>query len=245
MLSKWHVSAVATLCLLSSCANESKLDLRAYYYPFDDLLQGKVYKYVPVGQDSMHPIYWYYVTEERDSGRYLTGKYFDEFFQLRQLTEEKWISKGILMKSCSILEPDSNMQFHNADLQIEFNAGFPFEVKDSNQVFIYKSSFVNPLDSLMLTTLIRNRRYNGSVQYEWKGKQLKSVEFLLNESIETRKDGVQELTLRGSEIYAQGLGLVEYRKRLNQQTEIHFRLSDIYSMSQVPKELKASISNAL
>ena len=66
-----------SLLLLYSCQSQSpKKNIRDYYYPVANFMDGKVYEYQAVN-DSLAPFYWYFRTTISRGDTILTSEYFD------------------------------------------------------------------------------------------------------------------------------------------------------------------------
>ncbi|MEM1323079.1 MAG: hypothetical protein AAGG75_22635 [Bacteroidota bacterium] len=229
------------LCLWS-CQMEDKIQIKAYYFPVEELKEGLVYEYNSVGKDSLAPEYWYYKTFEQDSGLYFTGQYYNYDFEIGQFVSEEVVGNGTLLHQLFMYEPaDSNGQQLRFSVEIEVPNVFPFEVRDSGGVFLYKIKWTSPSQPERRTRLIRNRRYLGKRPYEFNGEQHEAIAFSTRDLIETNEEGYQELQYDGEEIYAKGIGLVYYRKAIDSNLVLEYQLKGRYKMEELEKKFAENL----
>jgi len=240
------ISAVRALLFLSlpflsfflfACGSGGKRDISEYYFPVKDLRGGKVYEYVVSQNDSVMPEYWYYRTFVRDSGLFLVGTYYDHRFQIGQIVREKITKSGALAKECHLYEADPNPETEGGQIHtttiIDAPNKFPFAVKDSSGVFLFKLQFHPPDDPKATIYVVRNRRFLGNApDFEFDGKKYPCIKFSLRETIGNEKEGAAEVEGLGEEWYAKGLGLVYYKKTYGSGSfKTEARLTDIFPMS--------------
>ena len=73
-------------------------EYKPFYFPYASLTEGAVYEYESVGADSSSSEYWFYKSLKDDQGWHLTGTYYDQYFQIRQLFREDIHPTGTIMK---------------------------------------------------------------------------------------------------------------------------------------------------
>ncbi len=234
------VSLALFLFLVISCQQkEDKHMIKEYYFPIDELKEGLVYEYNSIRNDSMAPEYWYYKSIQLDSGLYFTGQYYNYQFEIGQFVSEEVVGNGTLLHELFMYEqPDSNGRQERFPVEIEVPNIFPFQVRDSGGVFLYKINWAAPSQPNRTTRLIRNRRYEGKRSYTFKGQAYDAVVFSTKDLIETNEEGYQELQYDGEEVYAKGIGLVYYRKEIDQSLVLEYGLTDRYSMEVLEETFK-------
>ena len=169
----WVVMGIAIACF-AACKGNGKRDIKAYYFPTDELRKGLVYEYEVTQNGVATPEYWYYRSFLRDSGLFLTSTYYDQFFQIGQICREKIVENGSQAREYFLYEPDSltGGQIQTKAL-ITAPDIFPFQVKDSTGVFLFSVNFHPPDDSLATVYVVRNRRFLGDApEYEILNKKL-------------------------------------------------------------------------
>lgn len=218
--------------LLLSCGSESDFrDLENYYFPIDDLKDGLVYEYQHPTFDSVAPFYHYYRNVKSGDSLFLVGMQYNYLFEPQQLTVEEKISNGMLLTESILYQNDGEGKQVAMPMEIEVGSVFPFEVRDSQGVFVYNVKWHDAVDSSQFTRLIRNRSFAGDTSFIFKEKTYPAVNFLVREKVESFDEGFVEHEFNTFEIYAQSLGLVYYRKEVTPQLVIEYRLADTYPMS--------------
>ena len=207
------------LIVQSACINEDiKINVRDYYYPIEALKEPMVYEYQAINNDSIGAEYWYFKTHETDTATYFTGNNFNRNFEVGQFSSEEVVKNGTIQKDYVLFSYDSLGQQFQVPAEIEFGNTFPFEVEDSNSIFLQKLKWTFSENPLISTTLIRNRRYIGETKYTYKDEIYDCVTFNLKELVDDFNNGHFEKEYGGVEYYAKGLGLVYYKKVIDNIT---------------------------
>ncbi len=229
--------AAVLLSGLSGCGlTENKRDIRDFYFPLKKLTEGLVYEYRSVNNDSVGPSYWYYRSFITPDSVLLTGTYYESELLPLQLFKEEVVSNGMLLDEMYIFERDSTGRQHRIDVDVQAGSAFPFSVRDSGGIFLYKLSWETLLDPGARITLIKNRRYTGDTTFTFQGTAYDCVLFEVRELLEYDKEGVLEKEYSGVEFYAEGLGLVYYRKDVADGFTIEYRLVDRYPMDTLERK---------
>ncbi len=215
-----------------ACVTDAPKDIEKYYFPVEQLKGGKVYEYRGADNDSLPTYYWYYNTlspdpaQSEQKGTFLTGTYYDAQFGIKQIVKEEKVSNGMLLDQAYIYAKEGV----GVPFKIIGNNVFPFEVSDTNAIFLYKISYKETADTNTSTTLIRNRRYLGPTRSVFKGQKVDAIEFEVRERIENDGAGRWQYEYKGREVYAKGIGLIAVTKKINGK-DIAYYLADIYDMS--------------
>jgi len=216
---------------------ENRRDISDYYFPVENLTKGLVYAYASEEGDSSDMRYWFYRTFVRDSGVFLVGTQYDRHYEVNQIVREKIGKSGSMAREAFLYEPDTTSgKLVAVPTVIESPDLFPFLVRDSLGVFLYKLQFHPVSDTTATVYLIRNRRYLGDgPEFEFAGKKYPTVRFGLHEAVGHSKDGSAEIEGHGEEWYAKGLGLVYFRKTFGQERQIRFafRLVETFPMAEL------------
>lgn len=221
----------------TACNPSGRKDIRDYYFPLKKLTEGQVYEYRPIGEDSLSPAYWYYRSFLQEEGIYLTGTYYEYDLNPLQLVREELVSNGMLLQDLFVFIADSTGRQQRIAAEVLAGNVFPFSVSDSSGIFLYKVRFDFPNEIGSTTTLIKNRRYLGDTTYTVNGQSYDAVRFEVRELVEDQSvtEGTVEPRFSGEEIYAEGIGLVYYRKNLGPQS-IAYELADRYPMEQLEQK---------
>ncbi len=215
--------------LFISCQEDSRVkNISDFYFPTQDLEEGMVYEYKKLGGDTLFE-YWFYQTIKNDSTTYFLGQYYDNYFNIRQFIREEIISDGVILSEMFLYLPDSTDKLTKIPVNILSPTVFPFQVRDSLGVFLYKIKWKDDYPADRTTTLIKNRRYIGKDKYPYKKDFVDCVVFDVKELVETEEVGFQEIQYSGKEWYAQNIGLIYYEKQITDSFSIKYQLNDIYS----------------
>lgn len=233
---------LSVLVIQTACENgDPKKNIREFYYPLESLKQPMVYEYQAINNDSVGAEYWYFKTHETDTATYFTGNNFNRNFEVGQFSSEEIVFNGSIQKDYVLFSYDSLGQQFQIPGEIEFGNTFPFEVEDSNSIFLQKIKWIFNENPEISTTLIRNRRYKGEAKYTYKNKVYDCVEFQLKELIDDFNNGHFEKEYGGMELYAKGLGLVYYKKVIDDLI-LEYELADVYPMEVLEQKFKASLN---
>ncbi|MEL6863953.1 MAG: hypothetical protein AAFP19_06025 [Bacteroidota bacterium] len=237
------VATILGFLSINSCQLNSngQRNIQSYYYPMKVLEKGLVYEYTPVGNDSLTTEYWYYRTFEEDSAYYFTGQYYDYRFNVQQFFTEEVVDNGTLMRNYFFYPTDSTGKQVRYPANIEVPNVFPFYITDTLGVFLYRISWRDYDNPAMTTTLVRNRRYKGDSEHHFNGKTYDCIDFAVKELVETELEGYQEIQYDGLERYAEGVGLVYYRKALSRDFVLEYELTGVYPMEDLEEKFGAFI----
>lgn len=227
------------ICLtaLVSCKEETKkvLEFKDYYYPIEDLYEGKVYVYTPVNNDTLPSYFWYYFNQ----GGYLIGTKYDEKLRVEQILTEEVVGNGTLLHRLQLCEYfDDNPDIcQPIQIEIEAAAVFPFEMIDSSSVFLNKIRWKERSDSTIENQVIKNRHFLGFDQCEWQGKMYDCAKFGIREEIQSgsEADGFQSFKAYTEEHYAKGIGLVYSNKNIENLFTLEYQLADTTNMKTLEK----------
>jgi len=209
-------------------------NIREYYFPLRQLQDGLVYEYEAVNNDSLAPNYWYYRSFVQEDGIFFTGTYYDAAdLTPLQFVREEMVSNGMRLVDLYLYEPDTTGKAERTDAEIIADSVFPFEVRDSGGVFVYHVKWTSPGEPATSTALIKNRRYVGDTTFTFQGKRYDCAVFEVRELLEQEQEGFFEQEFSTVEWYAEGLGLVYYRKEITTDLILEYRLADRYPMAQL------------
>jgi hypothetical protein len=221
---------------LAGCGGDQALDIRDYYFPLNSLKEGLVYEYRPVADSLAGPNYWYYRTIKTDSAIYLAGAYYETDFTPTQIVREELVSNGMLLNDLFLFETDTSGKQQQVKAEVLSASVFPFSVRDSNDIYLYKVRFQMPSQRHGATTLIVNRRFMGDTSVVFQGKTYNAIRFGLKGVAEVRDsvNGDIEPAFTGHEIYAYKLGLFSYRRNYGGAV-LQYQLHDRYPMTQLER----------
>lgn len=228
--------------VLTSCQSSSEKDIRNYYFPLKELKEGLVYEYEAINSDSLTPAYWYYRSLISDKGVYMTATYYEYDLVPLQLVKEEYLSNGMLTTEVMLYSrPDSSGKQQRIDTEVVYGNAFPFEVSDSSGVFLYKLQWEPADDPGAEIRLIKNRRYSGDTTIVYNEERYPAVIFDVKELAEYDKEGVFEQASESREIYAKGLGLAYYNKRVSGSLVWAYQLKRRYPMKELEEKYEQRI----
>lgn len=221
--------------ILTSCqAGDGTIDIRNYYFPLKVLEDGLVYEYQPQGNTPSGPAFWYYRSIRQDGTVHLTGTYYEQDLIPLQLSNELMTEAGMVLEDLYLYETDSLTGNQlQVPVQVVQDDVFPFQVRPNGGVFLYHVTWQAPQDTSATLSLIKNRRYLRDTSFVFEGQTYPAQLFELKELISHEQEGVWEQEYPGREIYAKGLGLVYYEKRVNEALQLQFRLERRYPMEEL------------
>lgn len=234
--SAFFTLVILSILLFSDC-NDGKIHLESYYYPVEELKDGKIYIYESL-QDSIPPSFWYYKAVSDGKVELLESQSFDSRMQINQFAIEKKVKSGMLLQSNTLYIPDSSGNKNPIKVEIMQKNMYPFSVMDTNGIFIYSVKWSSKANTH--NTVTRNRRFLGFEDRNYQGKPVKCAKFELKELIEDYNDGYIEYKLNGVEYYGLHLGLIYYEKIVNDKMRLAYELNDILSVDAFEKKYNTS-----
>ena len=223
-----------------ACQVDSKDYLPNYFYPMEKWTEGMVYEYHPINNNELPVEYWYFRKMKKDGINILTGQYYDNTFTPRQIFNAEINDNGLFVKDYILYEYDSLGNVTQNAAEVFANISFPFQVKDTAQSFLFKLKWRMPTEEYPNGHLeiTRNRKYQGDAAYSFKNKSYDCVEFQLNELMSDFNDGHLEKEFKGKELYAKDLGLVYYKKEIDENFVLEYELKDTFSMAKFEEKFK-------
>lgn len=237
---KYLILSVTVILLGSGCKDgEKQGEYARFYFPYKTLTEGLVYEYESTSKGEAE--YWYYKSEKEEEEWLLTGTYYNSFFQVGQFFKEGIYPTGTLMSDYYLYQPDSTGQVIQYDAELIAANGFPFSLKDTNSVLLFALQWTFSEVPLHRISLTRNRQYREKTTFAFRGKRLPAIVFDLRELIDDERVGHLEREYTGMEVYAEGIGLVYYRKEIGDDMVLEYQLKDIYPMADFEKKINEPI----
>jgi hypothetical protein len=215
---------VMCLGLINTCCKQSAsppVDYSGYYLPLDDFpAEGLVYTYRNLSDTSAGPEIWRHI--KRGDGQIESINYGPQE-EIVQRQFEKITSNGVMTDSLLLYFADSTGTRTPISVLILAPNKFPFNPGDSTKVWLTHLEWNQPQDSLHIV-LQRRRRFKEDTTWSSHGKTVPAVRFTTEDTFETESDGWTTSTWTGEEVYAQGIGLVYYRRDISGQLSLEFEL---------------------
>lgn len=232
---------IAIVLSLQACqSGDGYRDIRNYYFPLKSLESGLVYEYEPLGISPNGTAYWYYRSLIDGDEVNLTGTYYERDLIPQQLSNERLTGAGMVLQDLFLFETDSSNVNRQIQVPVEVIEDdiFPFWVKENGGVYLYHIRWQPPQDSGATIELIKNRRYLGDTTITFQDKKYDAIIFELKELAAYDKEGVLEQEYSGREIYAKGLGLYYYSKRISEDLHLRYQLKDRYPMERLEEQFR-------
>ena len=233
-------------CLLTMGCG--KKNIREYYYPLTELRdKPMVYEYAFKTRDTSFSLYSYFQTVVQGDSISFVGTDYDPNFQVMMMRREQMLSNGMKLQDLRYYGSDAEGKAVEMKASVTGGAVFPFEVKDSNGVFINIIKYNDPKDSTHETTLTRNLRFLRTTTFNYKNQKYDALEFEKSEEQaehDLKKGGWQHV-FKIKEIYAKGLGLVYSKRAVTEDDAVEITLVDIYTMEDLEKKFKTHLDGSV
>ena len=222
----WAILCHIVMCLIIfmvSCRvpEETDTDLSVYYLPVDALgAEGQEYIYRNLTDTTLAGEIWRH--QKTSEGR-ITSINYDHNQQVVQKQYERVVQNGVVIDSLLLFFYDSLGRTISLPVRVHSPHRFPFNPKDSSQVWLTHLEWWQPGDSLHIV-LQRRRRFMGKTTWDYDGKSIPAVRFRTEDTFETERDGWSNSMWTGEEVYAKGIGLVYYRRDISPQMRFEFEL---------------------
>jgi hypothetical protein len=225
-----------------------KKNIREYYYPLTQLREKPmVYEYEFKTRDTSFRLYTYFQTVVQGDSISFVGTDYDPNFQVMMMRREQMLSNGMKLQDLRYYGSDSTGKAIEMKASVTGGAVFPFEVKDSNGIFINIIKYRDPKDSTHETTLTRNLRFLRTTTYDYKNQKYEALEFEKKDEQAEHdlKQGGWQHVFKVKEIYAKGLGLVYSKRAVTEDDSVEIILVDIYPMENLEKKFKTHLEGAV
>lgn len=254
LLSKFmkYITCILLLALLGSCTADSSTDedsnhavppntfyTENFYFPLEELTEGKVYEYVVVHHDEVYlSHYWWLKSEQAADGtQHLIWERYNPAFEQDQYIKEWVVKDGVITQEYTFLIKDSASQtIKKYPNHVSQNVVFPFYASlDSVMAYRFVCEMKLPPDFLTVK-LIRDRKFVQETTYTYQDQEVDAIVFSSMDlyDMENRAEGGFWKQKRAViEVYAKGLGLVYTEEKIagEEATEIT-RLSNVYTVEE-------------
>lgn len=222
-------------CTLAACSGDR--DIRDYYFPARELVNtdGKVYAYENTGTlPGPDTIYWYYLGVDLDTALYLSITRYAGDFSPQQLAQEEVTNDGIRMRKLTVFSPDTSGIVHPTEMDIIFDKSFPFYLRETPEAYGYRMSGQMKAGSSETTFVTLNRHFRKDTSVFVLGEERAAIIFDLagEVSLRSQEDGDFSPSFSGYEIYAKGVGLVEYHRNLGAGGTLGGKLANLSGMAE-------------
>lgn len=219
--------------LMASC--DGRRDIRNYYFPARDLTSGLVYAYENTGSlPGAEREYWYYLGVDLDTALHLSVTRYDDGLSPAQQSREEIRNDGVYLRALSLLPTDSTGVATEVKTDIIYNRVFPFYLdEETTTPFGYRIKFSMPDAPDAVNYVSMDRRFVRDTTISVLNKTYDALLFSLAGEVSLRdpEDGDISPQFSGYEIYAKGLGLVEFKRELGSGASLGGRLVERVPMA--------------
>ena len=198
-------------------------DYSDYYVPVETLPgEGVVYRYRSILDSLAPPEIWKHT--RLGPGRLESINYApDGSTILRQY--DRVVATGVLTDSLILFVADSTGIRSPVKVNVISPYRFPFQPVDSSKVWLSHMEWFQPADSLRIV-FQRRRQLDADTIWHHKGNEVPAVRFKVEDTFETEEVGWTSSTWNGVEIYAKGIGLVYYKRRISDEIVLEYVLQE-------------------
>jgi len=197
---------------------------------------GQVYIYRPVQDPSLPDEIWHYRFVPDWRSTFVWASQYNNTGQVIQKRIERINGPDVMLISMDILfiTPDS---VFSVSPDISDSATFAFTTIPESRKSKLQLHYWDVTADSVRVILTKERSLTGRTEYEFEGRKYPAIEVRVDEILETETEGFTTTKWTGTEVYAQGLGLVYYRKPINEALELEYELSEIIPFSQFDARL--------
>jgi hypothetical protein len=229
---------LALILLLSFCfsCDPQPRDVRDYYFPARELAEtGLVYIYENTGSlPGPDQAFAYYRGIALDTALYLSVTQYDGAFSPSQQTRLEIENDGAYIRDLMLLKADSAGLAIPIPTDVLYDRAFPFYLNDITDQAAsgYRIRFVDPANETTTTYVSLNRAFRGDTTINVLGENYPGLVFDLAGEVSERDTELGDISpqFSGFEIYAKGLGLVEYQRELGAGVSLGGRLTERVEM---------------
>jgi HAE1 family hydrophobic/amphiphilic exporter-1 len=156
-----------------------------------------------------------------------------------QQVQEEVVQNGLLLKDLYIYDlPDATNGYKQQRTEVKIVAGnsFPFVVKDRFGIFLYHIQWKSNDNDSTIYSVIKNRMFMGDTTFVLNKREMPAIFFKVKEKIEMENEGVTGQLFEGMEIYAKGIGLVYYEKKVSKEAIMAYRFVRGMKMEELEKK---------
>ena len=220
--------------LMASC--DGRRDIRNYYFPARELTDGLVYAYENTGTLPGPDLeYWYYLGVDVDTALHLSVTRYNDDLSPAQQSREEIRNDGVYLRTLSLLPTDSTGIATEVKTEVIYDRAFPFYLdEEATTPFGYRIKFSMPDAPDAVNYVSMDRRFVRDTTISVLNKTYDALLFSLAGEVSLRdpEDGDISPQFSGYEIYAKGLGLVEFKRELGSGASLGGRLVERVPMAE-------------
>lgn len=231
------------LPLLSAC--DDRRDVRDFYFPVRELIntEGLVYAYENIGSlPGPDMEYWYFLGVDLDTALYLSITRYGQDNSPSQQSRERILNDAVHLDQMSLLPQDTNGIAQPVEVELIYNKVFPFYLFPEDPTpYGYRMRYTPPDDADATNYVTLNRQFRTDTVINIMGADYDAIVFDLAGEVSLRdpKDGDISPSFGGYEIYARGLGRVQFVRRLGDGETFGGRLVERVPMMEFAERMRA------
>ena len=216
----------AASCGSDGESDETALYLNKYYYNIHRFAgPGEVYVYKAASELALPEEIWHYRFDPGYRGNYLNAVMYTPAGDPVQKSIERLNRDNAELLSLELFyfEEDS---LQTIEAKVNRPVTFSFAAIDDAPEVNYELEYYDSSSDTDSVRVILNktRRVIGREMFYFAGQEVPAVRIETREILETETEGFTETEWTGTEIFAQDIGLVYYRKKINEQFILEYTL---------------------
>ena len=222
------VTLAAATCF-SSCSSDQTTSLSTEDYYLNHLAfggAGVVYRYASVNDPSLPDELWHYWFSGGYRGNYLKATMYTTSGDVVQRSNEILSRDNAELLSLDLVYWDENGPKEIATT-VSDRRTFVFGPIDSVTQSVYHIEYWDTSEDSVRVSLTKHRLMEGPVDFVFEGESIPAIAVSTTEKLETETEGFTETEWSGIEIFAQGYGLVYYKKTISEQFVLEYSLAEV------------------
>ncbi|MEM6725027.1 MAG: hypothetical protein AAF598_13400 [Bacteroidota bacterium] len=186
-------------------------------------------------------IYVRWKNEEQE--KVLVSQLYGPAFDVELISTEILVNSGSIMRDYRLFETNDEGKSLTIQARIEDDNIFPFAVDEETGFLRFKMVWNEIREPDMQTTLTRGRQFQEIVEQDYQGQSISVAKFATTELIEFDhpEEGHREYEVHTFETFAQGIGLIHYRKEIVDGPTIEYQLADRIPMTELEKRFQSQL----
>lgn len=225
------IVALVTAICFSSCSSDQTTSHSTEDYYLNHLIfagKGVVYRYASINDPSLPDEFWHYRLSGSYQGNFLRATMYTPSGEVVQRSVQTLSRGGAELLSLDLIFRDENGSKEIATTITE-KITFVFGPIDSVTQSVYHIEYWDTSEDSVRVLLTKQRLMEGPVDFVFQGNPMPAIRVRTTEKLETETEGFTETKWSGVEVFAQGLGLVYYKKIISKQFVLEYSLAEVMS----------------
>ena len=201
---------------------------------------GMVYIYEPVSDNSLPQDIWHYRFVGDWRGNFIYSSRYNIDGEIVQRVVERLERNGSRLRSMDLLYWDDG-EYKAVDVQINEPVMFPFGSRDSTLSSTMQVEYMDTTSDSVRVILTKVRNVVSTTEYKHYGEFRPAIVVDVHETLETETEGYTTTEWSGTEIYVQDVGLVYFKKPVNETLVLEYVLADAMPFTQFQNTLQTKI----